>query len=392
MKPGRVTTVAFYLPQFHQIPENDAWWGQGFTEWRNVERARPLFNGHDQPRRPDSRFGEYSLDSPATVAWQVELANGADVDAFCYYHYWFDGKRLLERPLDAYLASTLTMPFCICWANENWTRKWDGKAREVLLAQRYGPDTADEVFESFLPYLSDQRYLRLRGAAVLLVHRVDQIPAASEVATRWRRLAEANGVGPLHLVASELRAGTDPRRFGFDAVAEFPPTGDNTWRSALLRPPRGLSRGFRGRLMSYERLAARYMRRSPPPFPRHHGVMPRWDNTPRRLERATIYVGSSPATYARWLSHARHAEWELRRDDGLVFINAWNEWAEGAYLEPDKTTGQAYLDATRVGWSATNETSPSPMSGWPTFGWAQSLTQAAAASCRNNLLLWRPRR
>lgn len=379
------TTVAFYLPQFHPIPENDEWWGAGFTEWTNVRRAMPLFLDHEQPARPVGPHGEYSLLDPAVVPWQVDLALQHDVDAFCYYHYWFDGKRLLERPLDSYLATDLRMPFCICWANENWSRRWDGKSREVLIGQRYAPETPNDVFDSFLPYLSDSRYLRSDGKLVLLVHRVRSLPDPMNFADVWRERARQQGLGELWLVANETTAGLDPRRFGFDAVAEFPPVGDSGLTTTLLRPPEALHERFRGRLLSYDRLMLSYLSRRKPDFPRHRGLVPRWDNTPRRLLRSTVCVGSSPASYGRWLAAARASERAARPDGGLVFINAWNEWAEGAYLEADRMYGQEYLRATRRNYIAAARTAMPTRPGRLSPPFVYGLLRATGAGAKNAL-------
>lgn len=343
----RPVTAAFYLPQFHSIPENDEWWGEGFTEWRNVARATPLFEGHHQPARPQTPFGEYSLLDPNVVAWQTKLAAEHDVDAFIYYHYWFDGQRLLEQPLDRYLNTDIEHGFAICWANENWTRRWDGKQHDVLMGQRYDDGTPREVFASFVPYLSDPRYLRLDGRAVLMVHRADQLPNPAAYAETWRAEAARLGLGELWLVASETTHGLDPRALGFDAIAEFPPVGDSTLGTLLRRRPVDVVRGFKGRLNSYKRLMDAYVSRAQPRFVRHPCVVPRWDNTPRRGQNATCFVGATPSAYAHWLRRARESESALRGTKGLVLINAWNEWAEGAYLEPDDRYGMKYLEATR---------------------------------------------
>ncbi|HRY11130.1 MAG: glycoside hydrolase family 99-like domain-containing protein [Propionibacteriaceae bacterium] len=351
------TTAAFYLPQFHSIPENDQWWGEGFTEWTNVARATPLFPGHDQPRVSATPFGEYDLLNPRVLAWQVEEAKAHDVDAFVFYHYWFAGSRLLERPVELFLDSDLDHSFAICWANENWTRRWDGKEKEVLMGQTYGPDSFAEVFESFLPALRDRRYLRRDGAAVLLVHRADHLPDPRRFAAGWRRLAREQGLGELWLVASETHAMT-PEQLGFDATAEFPPVGDTTLQTALSRLPRGTVRPFRGRMCSYRALAEGYMGRATPSFARHPTVIPRWDNTARRRDAATLYLGSTPQIYGTWLAHARERERSERGSAGIVFINAWNEWAEGAYLEPDERWGHDYLRMTRWGAAVDDSTQP----------------------------------
>ena len=372
-------TVAFYLPQFHSIPENDEWWGNGFTEWTNVSSALPSFDGHDHPRRP-AQLGHYDLSDVRVQHDQASLALGAGLDAFCFYFYWFAGKRLLEKPLDQYLESGPDFPFCISWANENWSRRWDGKDHEILIAQDYNQGSANAVFDSFQPYLEDARYLKIDGASVLVVHRADHLPAPAEYAATWRELAMARGLGPLYLIAAETRPGLDPRQIGFDATCEFPPVGSNTLGAAQLLPPRGINPAFRGRLMSYPRMARRFIRRRQPGFVRHRGVVPSWDNTARRGDQATVYLGSSPAAYARWLSAARKSEYDRHGSNGLVFVNAWNEWAEGAYLEPDATHGDAFLRATKPGYT-TGIGSPARVPiGWPSTAWLHSVVQATAGS------------
>lgn len=377
----QVRTVAFYLPQFHTIPENDEWWGEGFTEWTNVRRTVPAFDDHQHPRQP-GELGEYDLRDREVIAEQVRLAADGGIDAFCFYYYWFAGKRLLEAPLDGYLDDGPDFPFCICWANENWSRRWDGKDHELLIAQEYGPDTAREVFDDFSKYLADPRYLRVDGGLVVLVHRADHLPDPRRFAEVWRTAAREQGLGELYLIASETRPNLDPGGIGFDAVAEFPPVGSNTLASAQLLPPRGLSQRFRGRLMSYPRTARRYMRRRTPAFRRHPGVMPGWDNSARRGDRATIYVDSSPEIYSQWLQSARGREASMP-GDGLVFVNAWNEWAEGAYLEPDALHGNAYLSATRGDDLALLRGHPPVRIGLPRFAWLRSVALAAAASGLN---------
>lgn len=368
-------TVAYYLPQFHAIPENDEWWGLGFTEWVNVGRAEPQFTLHDHPRS-SVELGQYDLNDVSVMHRQAQMAADHDIDAFCFYFYWFDGHRLLERPLDNYLEEGPDFPFCISWANENWTRRWDGKESEVLIGQNYSETTADDIFASFLPYFRDRRYLRVDGSLVLVVHRIDHIPDSRGVIDRWRFLARSNGLGELRIVAAETKFGITPDAYGVDAIAEFPPVGSNTLRSALMVPIRGLSKEFAGRLMSYTRMARRFMSRRESNFIRYRGVAPGWDNTARRGKKATIYVGHTPSIYGQWLSHARLQEDRREGGRGLVFINAWNEWAEGAYLEPDATWGSAFLKATRRDASFTHQ--PQKISvGMPSLPWLRSLTQAA---------------
>lgn len=379
---NRPLTVAFYLPQYHAIPENDEWWGTGFTEWTNVRKATALFDGHDHPRRP-ADLGYYDLTVAGVADRQAELARANDVDAFCFYYYWFAGKRLLERPIDDYVERGPDFPFCISWANENWTRRWDGQDQSVLIGQDYAEGTAEQVFLDFLPYLRDPRYLRNDGRAVIMVHRVDHLPDAPQFARTWRELADQHGVGPLELIAAETKPGIRPAPFGFDAVSEFPPVGSNTLAAAKLVPPAGLSPDFRGRIMSYPRMVDRFMRRPEPGFVRYRAVAPGWDNTARRSNNSTIYLDSSPEGYRRWLQFARASE--ARRQHGMVFVNAWNEWAEGSYLEPDETHGMDYLRATRWGAEPLPRR-PRAAIGKPGFPWLQSLAKSAAGSV---LAAWR---
>jgi lipopolysaccharide biosynthesis protein len=343
--PGKPRTIAFFLPQFHTIPENDAWWGKGFTDWTNTRAARGIFRGHEHPKAPaDDRH--YDLTDAKELRHQAEQASQYGINAFCMYFYWFDGHRLLERPLDLYKDMHDALPFCVSWANENWTRRWDGNDREVLIAQNYTPDTPAAVYQSLREYFLAPHYLKLDGRPVLLVHRTDLLPQPREYAAVWNRLAFDDGFPGLHLVAAETRAGIDPRSWDFDAVAEFPPVTRNVLRNAVLLPPADLHRDFSGRLMSYAKVARSSLRRPEPNFTRYRGVMPAWDNTARRATASTIYLGHSPERYERWLAGAIQKETANRGDQGFVFINAWNEWAEGAYLQPDKTHGTRYLEAT----------------------------------------------
>lgn len=334
--------VAFYLPQYHRTEENDCWWGPGFTDWTNVRRAVPQFAGHLQPREA-ADLGEYSLDSSEPLHAQTALARRYGIDAFCIYYYWFGGRRLLSAPVEAWRKDASLLPYCLSWANETWTRRWDGKSREVLIRQDYFSGFERELFDDLLPHLRAPHYLRHSGKPVLLVHRVDEIPDAGALARRLRGMAAERDFG-LHLVAAETKPGIDPRRYGFDALAEFPPVGSNTLAAAHVRPLEAVAPTFRGRLMSYEKLARTYMERPRVDFQRYPGVVPGWDNTPRRMSNATIYIGESPEKFGQWLAHAVSTQRSLAAGEGYVFINAWNEWAEGAYLEPDASTGLRKLE------------------------------------------------
>ena len=340
-------SVAFYLPQFHQIPENDDWWGEGFTEWTNVRRARPQFHGHMHPRRP-GMLGEYDLTNDSVLRAQTELARMYDIDAFCIYFYWFDGQRLLERPVEAWRQDQSLLPYFLSWANESWTRRWDGKAQDVLMFQGYEPGFETALFADLLPHFRAPHYVLQDGRPILVVHRATAIPDPRSTTDKLRRCAVDAGLTGLHLVAAETTPGLRPEPIGFDAVVEFPPVGANTLKTARLAPVRGVASDFRGRLMSYDRLVKYHLSRADPKYVRYRTVVPGWDNTARRQEAATVYLDSTPAKYARWLHAARSLETSDRGAAGLAFINAWNEWAEGAYLEPDEHNGFAYLEATRV--------------------------------------------
>jgi len=337
--------LAYYLPQFHPIPENDEWWGRGFTEWVNVRRARPLFEGHDHPRVP-SDLGEYDLTDPEVHVAQTELARKYGIDAFCMYFYWFDGVRLLEKPLDAWRGNPDLLPYCLSWANEPWTRRWNGRNQDVLMPQTYPERFAERIFGELLPHLRAPHYLRVDDKPVLVVHRADLIPDPTAFSSTVRDLATAAGLAGLYMVAAETTPEIDPTALGFDAAAEFPPVGVNRLRNAVRRPLVGLDPAFRGRLVSYERVVQHYLSRPRPSFVRHRGVMPSWDNSARRGAKATVYLGHSPRAYQRWLKEALDSEKSASHDHPMVFINAWNEWAEGAYLEPDRTHGHRNLEAT----------------------------------------------
>lgn len=345
----RIRTIAIYLPQFHPIPENDAWWGEGFTEWTNVRKAKPNFEGHMQPHVP-TELGYYDLRTPDTRERQALLAQQHNVDGFCYYYYWFGGRRLLHKPLDDLLSSrSPDFPFCVCWANENWTRSWDGQDSHVLIAQQHSPEDDIAFIESLFDAFKDPRYIRVNGRPILLIYKTHLLPDIRATAERWRRHCRQHGIGELYLAcvhnSGNPALNINPKTIGFDAAVEFPPSGKGVPTDG---PASMLNSHFRGRFYSYELTATSFMRTPLPPYPFLRTVMPAWDNTARRQDAAHIFLGSSPEVYAHWLSAA--AEWTARYrsgDERLLFINAWNEWAEGNHLEPDLRYGRAYLEATQ---------------------------------------------
>jgi len=343
---GDVRLIAFYLPQYHPIPENDRWWGKGFTEWHNVVRARPNFTGHYQPHMP-AELGFYDLRVPETRAEQADLAAEHGIFAFCYYYYWFSGTKLLARPLTEIAASGAPdFPFCICWANENWTRRWDGRDDEILIAQKHRDDDAERFIDDVLPLFADPRYVRVRDRPLLCVYCASALPDARRFVDVWRAKARAAGHPDLFLACVESihqRPG-DPRPLGFDSAIEFPPhwTRSNVVTQAIA----GVRPGFHGEILDYVSCAKAMLARPRTEYPLFRGVMPGWDNTPRGQDRSHVFVNAEPANYARWLRGVVEQAHERRKDERIVFVNAWNEWGEGCHLEPDARYGRAYLDAT----------------------------------------------
>ncbi|MEO8485111.1 MAG: glycoside hydrolase family 99-like domain-containing protein [Betaproteobacteria bacterium] len=339
-----VRPIAFYLPQYHRIPENDRWWGEGFTEWTNVRRAGPLFPGHAQPKLPGA-LGYYDLTDPTVLDRQVALAREYGVRGFCYYFYWFNGHRLLERPLEAMLARrSPDFPFCVCWANENWTRRWDGGNGEILISQQYGFDDSLRLFDEFLGMFSDPRYIRVGGRPLLLVYRPALVPDIVATTDLWRERAIASGEREPFLVYCETSGIQQPADLGFDASLEFPPHGHIAhWLNAQIT---GLAPAFEGSVTSYRALIVQSLERDCSDAKRFRCVVPSWDNTARRGLTGTVFLGSSPERFGYWAeAMVRDTRTRLAGDERLMFVNAWNEWAEGCCLEPDTRFGTQYLEA-----------------------------------------------
>ncbi len=356
-------TLAFYLPQYHPIAENDEWWGAGFTEWRNVVQAKPLFKGHYQPHLP-ADLGFYDLRVPETREAQADLARAYGITGFCYYHYWFNGRRLLSRPFEeVFYSGRPQFPFCLCWANESWTRKWDGLEHEVLLAQQYSLDDDRAHMEHLLPILADERYVKIHGRPLLLLYRTANLPDPARTADVWRKVCLKAGLPDPYLAEVEsLGHEVDPRDIGFDAAVEFAPDWkslppairhreqwDLTARlSHQLQKARLMSRTYtQHRIYSYADLSRRMQAKPPVSYTRFRCVTPGWDNSARRQRGANIFHGSTPDLYEQWLE-AMVADTLRNRqpEECILFLNAWNEWAEGNHLEPDRRWGRAYLEAT----------------------------------------------
>jgi hypothetical protein len=353
-------SIAFYLPQYHPIPENDRWWGEGFTEWTNVRKAQPRFGGHYQPHVP-ADLGYYDLRDPETLAAQAELAKAYGIGGFCFYHYWFNGKRLLEHPFNETLESGKPdFPFCLCWANENWTRRWDGEEREVLMAQEHSFEDDLAHINSLIPAFRDERYIRVNGKPLFLVYKTNLLPDPKRTAEIWREAARKAGIGELYLVRIENHfQGNDPspQEIGFDAATEFAPHwgcfGEKVSDRVELYDE---YRGCNPLIYDYDNIMLGMLGRAKPDYKLFRGVFPSWDNSARRQNDPVMFVNSSPEKYAFWLSQiARYTLQNFQGDERLVFINAWNEWGEGCHLEPDQKYGLRYLEATRQAMNIATE-------------------------------------
>jgi lipopolysaccharide biosynthesis protein len=344
--------IAFYLPQFHPIPENDQWWGQGFTEWTNVTKARPLFRGHYQPHVP-ADLGYYDLRSPEVRQAQADLAMAYGIDGFCYYHYWFNGKRLLEQPFNEVLASDKPkLPFCLCWANQNWTRAWDGQHTQLLIGQQYSEQDDHEHIRWLVNVFRDERYLRIDSKPVFVVYQAWQLPDARRITEVWRAEARRAGLGDLYLckVNSFQDDRQAPQASGFDAAIEFQPDTKRLLtplEKAYWRIAQKINWRSGALILDYGRWVKRALAQARPTYPCFPCVSPGWDNFARRKSGAFILNKATPATYEKWLTETLQRFIPLTPDENLIFVNAWNEWAEGNHLEPDQKWGHAFLEANR---------------------------------------------
>jgi lipopolysaccharide biosynthesis protein len=352
--------IAYYLPQFHPIPENDAWWGKGFTEWTNVAKAARLFPGHYQPHVP-ADLGFYDLRLPEVRDAQAALAREYGIEAFCYYHYWFAGKRLLERPFDEVLRSGRPdFPFCLCWANESWSGTWHGAERRMLIEQTYpGPDDHRRHFDALLPAFCDPRYVRVDGKPLFLIYQPAQLADRERTLAMWREMAAAAGLGGLHLVAVVFGEDWSPRQNGYDAAVIYrlhARRGFHDASAAKALAARAATKLLQlPNIVHYEN-AIDFMLPRSLSHDLYPTVIPNWDNTPRSGRRGIVLHGSSPALFARHVRHALTLLGDRPAEHRLVFVKSWNEWAEGNHLEPDLRYGHRYLQAMRDETGATRPT------------------------------------
>lgn len=364
--------IAIYLPQYHPIPENDSWWGKGFTEWTNVAKAKPFYKGQYQPHLP-ADLGFYDLRVPETREAQAKMAEENGIYGFCYYHYWFMGRRILERPFqEVFESKKPDFPFMLCWANENWTKRWDGGNNEILISQDYSEEDHLAHIRVLIEYFKDDRYIKVDGKPVFCVYRSGEIPEVAKMIKIWREEAAKHDM-ELYLCRFETLSqyGQEYLDLGFDAAVTFQPFSGEFWRytwkeyydrfTAIDRAKAKIAKYKKIKNFHHarkEKIARHY---SYPGYVKYFtsqdninkkykcypGVSPSWDNTARKAEDAILLKDASPEVYKLWLEDTVEKFKPFSRNENFLFINAWNEWAEGNHLEPDREYGSAYLDATR---------------------------------------------
>ena len=339
-RPVRARAIAFYLPQFYPTPENDSWWGPGFTEWTNVAQARPLFEGHYQPRLP-GELGFCDLRLPEVREQQAQLAAEHSIEAFCYWHYWFMGRRLLDRPFAEVLVSgSPHFQFCLSWANDSWSRRWHGTgdANELLIEQTHS--LSDDVAHArwLAAAFGDPRYVTVNGRPLFLVYRPFDLPDARRTTDTLRSEITRLGLVEPYLVGINAHNPTkDTRPLGFDMTLNFEPQ-----LSAL---PRINEPGLK--VADYAWVTNR-MRLQPRDYPYHPAVIVGWDNTPRRKREGVVFTDATPEAFGVGVSGVLQSIAQQPFEERLIFLNAWNEWAEGNYLEPDLRFGRGHLEAVRA--------------------------------------------
>ncbi len=347
-KEGLTKLIAFYLPQYHLFEENEKWHGKGFTEWTNVTKALPHFVGHYQPQLPID-VGFYDLSNIEVMKRQVDLAKLYGVYGFCFHYYWFSGKKLMEKPIYNWLKNKdIDFPFCLCWANENWSKLWDGGDREVLMKQELKDGDDEKFAEDIIPFFKDNRYIRINGAPVLVVYRASLFnnERFCGFVNKLKEICKKNGIDDVYIcLTNSFSFNENPKIWNANAVVEFPP-------HMVIAPLVEKEMFFNAsRLNVYD--FSYYIKQNKhlyqTDFTLYKTVFPRWDNTARKgFSGGSVFEGCTPFVYQKWLEDCiKYTQKEHGKNEQFVFINAWNEWAEGAHLEPDRYYGYAYLDATK---------------------------------------------
>lgn len=362
-----IKIIAFYLPQFHTFPENDKWWGKGFTEWTNTKKAKPLFKGHNQPKTPLNE-NYYNLLDDEVKKRQAKLAKENGIYGFCYYHYWFkNGKKLMEKPVEQMLKNKeIDMPFCLSWANEPWSRRWDGSENEIIMPQEYGGrEEWKKHFEYLYQFFCDKRYIKINENPIFIIYKPELIPNINDMIDYWNQLAKEKGINKIEFIYQYPQfyymKDKDESRFSYGI--QFEPifsNGDMQYKMSnkkekitfLLANKDILIRKIRNKLCngpklySYDDTWKRILESRPLNNKMIPGAFVDWDNTARRGKKATCYIGANPDKFKKYMEKlVIKTEQEYGKD--MIFINAWNEWAEGAYLEPDEKYGYKYLNAIK---------------------------------------------
>jgi lipopolysaccharide biosynthesis protein len=358
MNRNNLRFIALYLPQYHPIKENEEWHGKGFTDWYNVAKGKPRYKNHYQPKIP-TETGFYDLRLEDVHFLQQELAKSYGIEGFCYYHYWFHGKLLLEKPVEIMKASTrCNLKYMFCWANAGWYNMWEGNPDDVLLEQAYSKDDDIKHFNYLLPFFEDKNYIKVDKKPVMAIGRTELIPKVRQTIALWKKLAVEAGLPGLYVINFELiEPGVDPEEVGCDASAEFQPCFKefaNIKYSLLnkifskFRASFGIKKKnkLNDYLLEYKKIIDLMQNRTKSNFKKYPCVMPGWDNSARRESEALIIKNSTPELYEGWLENVIEDFEPYSDDENFIFINAWNEWAEGAYLEPCKKWGNRYLEAT----------------------------------------------
>ena len=365
--------IAMYFPQFHEIAENSQWWGNGFTDWNNVKEGTPQFDGHYQPRVP-LNGNYYDQSELSTIQWQIELAKKYGIYGFCHYHYWFDGKQLLEKPTDLMLANKeLDFPFCLSWANETWSRRWDGRDNEILIEQTHpaNKESWKKHFDYLIHFWKDSRAIKVEGKPVFIIYRPQYINNINEMIEYWQTLARGSGLLGIYIIHQQSFELPNHKILkSFDAVFHFQPAMaiQSQRKKSLLLSKLSLLKVFRllpekiqdfirakktklrGKvsIYDYDSIWQSIINLEPEPnLTTYPGCFVDWDNAARYKNRATVYYEASPKRFEYWLTKLLDTISVRKLPENFIFLNAWNEWSEGAYLEPDEKYQYAYLDAIK---------------------------------------------
>jgi len=348
--PNQMHVIAFYLPQYHPIPENDRWWGKGFTEWTNTAKAKPLFSGHYQPHVP-ADLGFYDLRVPEARIAQAELAREYGITGFCYYHYWFAGRRLLDRPFSEVLDSgTPDFPFCLCWANATWSGIWHGAPDRILIEQTYPGEVDYKAhFQHLLPAFLDRRYIRIDGKPLFNVYRPMDLPDGLQFSRTMNRLAQENGLPGLYLVGTNHNDQWKPADHGFDAAVlqKLPPKQPNVPWKYPLRKLDQLIHKHNLTVHEYADVSSDFTRKGDIDYTEYPCAIPNWDNTPRSKLNGMVLHNSTPELFRQHFRACLNIATQLPAGQRIVFVKSWNEWAEGNHLEPDIRYGRAYLEVVK---------------------------------------------